>query len=384
MIRRVRLLGTIAFLFVSPPSIPPRGHRLDLGDRRHPRRRSGGGYPRLDPQVRRRVTAGENGAFRFAGLPPGHYDLQAMNPRFGSAVAEVDLADGAAVEITIRLDLGIHSESVVVTASPEAKALAEVAQPVSVLDPRSIQAARRRRSARPSRVAGGCGDLLLAGGAAPSFAASGGPDPGPRERGRIGRRFEHQSDHAVTVDAMMADRIEIVRGPASLLYGNAAVGGVVNVLDGRIPDHRPGAAVTGDVQLRVASAADERATGGRFGGDLGNFAWNVLAVDRRAGDLETPDGLVANSDLDATTLSAGTSWIGDRGFVGVAFTDYTTNYGAAVEDSVRIDLDQSALGRPRRVQRPLRSVPLTRRPARLRRLRASGARGRGARDPVRQ
>jgi iron complex outermembrane receptor protein len=343
MLRRSCLLVTLAFLLATTAFDAPRAATSSISGTVVTR----GGEPaegtRVSiPKVRRRVTTGENGTFRFDGLPPGHYDLEAMNPRFGSAVAEVDLADGAAAEITIRLDLGIHTENVVVTASPEAKALAEVAQPVSVLDARSLQGASQATLGDTLAGEPGVAATSYAPGASrPVIRGFGGDRIRVLENGvGSGDASSISPDHAVTVDAMMAERIEIVRGPASLLYGNAAVGGVVNVLDGRIPDHRAGAAVTGDVQLRVASAAEERATGGRFGGDLGRFAWNVLGLDRRAGDLETPGGPVANSDLDATTLSAGASWIGERGFVGIAFTDYTTNYGAAVEESVRINLDQ--------------------------------------------
>lgn len=294
------------------------------------------------PELRRRVTTDDRGAFRFEGLPAGHYDLEAMNPRFGSSVAEVDLDDGGSVEITIRLDLGIHTESVVVTASPDARAIAEVAQPVTVLDARTIQASSQATLGETLSGEPGVASTYYAPGASrPVIRGFSGDRIRVLENGvGTGDASSISPDHAVAVDAMMADRIEIVRGPASLLYGNAAVGGVVNVLDGRIPDHRMGSAVTGDVQFRVASAAEERAAGARLAGDAGRLAWTVLALDRRAGDLETPEGAVANSDLDATTFSGGASWIGDKGFLGVSYTDFTTNYGAAVEEEVRIDLDQ--------------------------------------------
>jgi iron complex outermembrane receptor protein len=294
------------------------------------------------PELRRRVTADERGAFRFDGLAAGHYDLEAMNPRFGSSVAEVDLADGATVEITIRLDFGIHTESVVVTASPEAKAIAEIAQPVTVLDPRTIQASSQATLGETLSGEPGVASTYYSPGASrPVIRGFSGDRIRILENGvGTGDASSISPDHAVAVDAMMADRIEIVRGPASLLYGNAAVGGVVNVLDGRIPDHRMGSALNGDLHFRVASAAEERATGARVGGDAGSLAWTVLALDRRADDFESPEGTVPNSDLDATTFSGGASWIGEKGFVGLAYTDYTTNYGAAVEEAVRIDLDQ--------------------------------------------
>jgi iron complex outermembrane receptor protein len=328
---------TAAFLFASPHAAAGSISGVVL---------TRGGDPAPDtrvgiPELRRRVLTDEAGAFRFDGLPPGHYDLEAMNPRFGTSVAEVDLDAGVDATLTIRLDLGIHSESVVVTASPEAKSAAEISQPTSVFDGPQLQA----------RVAPSLGETLssVPGIHATSFS------PGssrPVIRGFAGDRIRVlenglgtgdassvSPDHAVSLDPLAADRIEVVRGPASLLYGNAAVGGVVNVLDGRIPDHPAETVFGGVADFRVASAAEERATGVRLHGGTGPFAWQIRGLDRRAGDLETPEGPLANSDLDTSSWSTGGSWVGRRGYLGLSFTDFSTNYGIAAEEDVRIDLD---------------------------------------------
>lgn len=294
------------------------------------------------PQLRVRAVADAEGAFRFAAVPPGHYDLEAMNPRFGTAVYEVDVEEGKTAEIRIRLDLGVHTATVVVTASPEARSAVEIAQPTSVYDGPDLQA----------KIAPSLGETLatIPGISATSYA------PGtsrPIIRGFSGDRIRIlenglgtgdasnvSPDHAVSTDPLAADRIEIVRGPASLLYGNAAVGGVVNVLDSRVPDHRSEQAVSGIADLRLGSAADERAAALRLSGGRGAFAWQAHALDRRAGDLETPSGRLSNSDLDARSVSAGGSYVGSNGFVGLAVSDYSTNYGVAIEEDVRVDLDR--------------------------------------------
>ena len=95
------------------------------------------------------------------------------------------------------------------------------------------------------------------------------------------------SDHAVATEALLAERIEVVRGPAVLRYGNGAIGGVVNVIDNRIPK----AAVndtSGALQLRFNSNNDERVVLGKI--DTGNGAWafHADAVMRESNEISIP------------------------------------------------------------------------------------------------
>ena len=81
-------------------------------------------------------------------------------------------------------------------------------------------------------------------------------------------------DHAVPFDPLVAERIEVVRGPAAVLYGGNAVGGVVNVIDNRIPT-APISGFTGRVEPRLGGADNERSLGGVLEGGNGQF--DVLA-----------------------------------------------------------------------------------------------------------
>src|SRR5690606_18076606 len=137
-------------------------------------------------------------------------------------------------------------------------------------------------------------------------------------------------DHAITSEPMLARRIEVLRGPSTLLYGGGAIGGVVNVLDDKIPVAVPEHGVEGFAELRGATGSGERA--GAFGLTAGqdNFAIHVEGLKRRSKDYQVPgwpDRRLAGSYEESTTGSIGLSWIGSRGYVGVAYTNAESDYG---------------------------------------------------------
>lgn len=137
-------------------------------------------------------------------------------------------------------------------------------------------------------------------------------------------------DHATTVEPLLADRIEVLRGPATLRYGGGAIGGVVNVLDKRVPTEKPEGGLAAEAELRGATGTKERA--GVFGitGGTDDFVVRVEGLKRRSSDYEVPDwpgGKLAGSYSESTQGSIGMSWIGPRGYVGMAFTHIDSKYG---------------------------------------------------------
>jgi iron complex outermembrane receptor protein len=154
-------------------------------------------------------------------------------------------------------------------------------------------------------------------------------------------------DHAVPIDPNAADRIEVVRGPATLRYGSQAIGGVVSASNDRIPEVVP---VHGwKAQSRGGFSTVDRGADGAFKvtAGAGNFAVHADAFKRSAGDYETPAGRQLNSFVDSDGFSVGTSAIGRDGFVGVAFTNFNSVYGIpgaeAAEERTRIDLQQNKM-----------------------------------------
>ena len=155
------------------------------------------------------------------------------------------------------------------------------------------------------------------------------------------------ADHAVTIEPFLADQIEVLKGPATLLYGSGAIGGAVNVVDGRIPEMQPGAPFEGRAELRAGSVNDSRSGMLRLDASAGDVVFHFDGLSRETGDIdipgfaesarllaeegETPDpdeaGVLPNSALRTTSGALGASWIGSRGFLGVGASLFSTTYG---------------------------------------------------------
>ena len=153
-------------------------------------------------------------------------------------------------------------------------------------------------------------------------------------------------DHANGVEAQLAERIEVIRGPATLLYGNGAVGGIVNVIDGRIPtrifDHP-------EIFLQQSHDTnnDENNTLGKLNVSFGDLSFHLDGFSRRSNNTEidgfaaVPDpeeitedidhavrsGVIENSDMQSDGASVGFSWISDRGYIGFSMNQLDNNYG---------------------------------------------------------
>jgi iron complex outermembrane receptor protein len=150
-------------------------------------------------------------------------------------------------------------------------------------------------------------------------------------------------DHAVPVETILADQVEVLRGPATLIYGNNAAGGIVNIVDSRIPKRRADTPVGGIVEVRGDSASGERGWVARVDGGVADFAWHLDAYRRESDDIEIagfatadplerdpdePRGVLRNSAAETDSYSAGASWlIGERGYLGASWNRYENDYG---------------------------------------------------------
>ncbi|HEY5802228.1 MAG TPA: TonB-dependent receptor [Lysobacter sp.] len=156
-------------------------------------------------------------------------------------------------------------------------------------------------------------------------------------------------DHAVSVEPFLADQIEVLKGPATLLYGSGAIGGAVNVVDGRIPEAVTDEPIQGRAELRGNTVNDEKTGMFRLDGTSsgGGFVFHVDGLHRETGDYdipgypesaqrmaeegETPDpsekGTLPNSFVRTDSGALGVTWIGSRGFLGVGASLFNTRYG---------------------------------------------------------
>jgi len=138
-------------------------------------------------------------------------------------------------------------------------------------------------------------------------------------------------DHAVSIDPLMGERIEVLRGPATLLYGGGAIGGVVNVLDNKIPEYLPEGGIEGRLIIRGNTVADENAYGGMVSKQVGsNLVLHAEASQRESDDYRAPtigQTYVNSTFSESTNASVGASWVTDKGFIGLAYSHREDEYG---------------------------------------------------------
>jgi iron complex outermembrane receptor protein len=134
-------------------------------------------------------------------------------------------------------------------------------------------------------------------------------------------------DHAVSAEDAVARQIEIMKGPATLLYGSGAVGGAINIVTRRIPNGVPDRGATANVELRGDTASRQRSIVATT--DLGQdfYALHADGYERRSDDVAIPGGRLVNSDSRGNGGSLGASLIGDAGYVGVSVSHFADNYG---------------------------------------------------------
>lgn len=143
-------------------------------------------------------------------------------------------------------------------------------------------------------------------------------------------------DHAVTVDPALAKQVEVIRGPSTLLFGAGTVGGLVNVIDSKLPTQMPEKGYEGNVGLRYNTGSDEKlATAGVTLGLGDQVALRVEGLKREANDYIAPDYVhegekerrVDNTFAKGQTVNVGLSWIYDRGFTGISYSNRQDQYG---------------------------------------------------------
>ena len=253
-------------------------------------------------------------------------------------------------------------DEIIVTGSPLTRSVDEAITGVSVLSGEELD----------SRLAATIGETLKLepGVSATSFGAGASR---PIIRGQGGDRVRvltngigsidassASPDHAVSVEPAQAERIEVLRGAALLRYGSSGAGGVVNVIDGRIPSEMPDD-ITGALRLGGTSVDDGWDAAGSVDIPIaGQFVLHLDGTKRSSEDYSIPGfaesaalraaealeeeeehdedghehedeeeafGIVENSFVETESYTAGLSYVGDRGFIGFAFHDFSSDYG---------------------------------------------------------
>jgi iron complex outermembrane recepter protein len=184
------------------------------------------------------------------------------------------------------------------------------------------------------------------------------------------------SDHGVSIDPLIIEQIDVIRGPATLLYGGGAVGGVVNAIDHRIPKEKL-QGITGRGEVRYGGANLEQSNAAVVDVGSGNFVMHFDAYNRDSKNIRIPGNAISNR-LESTEVwdpalgdpladpkpggyatyptnhgrkkllnsqsetrggAVGASMIFDRGYAGVSYAKHQTKYGSVKEPGILLDMD---------------------------------------------
>jgi len=255
------------------------------------------------------VTAGADGAF-LVTLAPGRYTLAVRRHGFAPVVREISVGGGQAALEIVLTPSAFRLEPVTVTATRQP--LASVSSPL----PATALAGGELREAQSVSLAHVV-DALPGVRAITTGSQIGKPVirglSGPRvlvlENGSRLEDYSWSDEDGPSVETAFVRRVELIRGPASVLYGSDAVGGVINVIPDELPDAAggPGFMRTG-FTLSSASNNIEVDAGARVEGARGNFGWRINAIGRGSGNLHTPAGELDNTGFGAFNGEGAAGW----------------------------------------------------------------------------
>ncbi len=295
------------------------------------------------------VTHGD-GSFHLTNIASGSYTLRVERLGYRGRTIEVTVGeDGEFVEIGLETS-PIALQGLVVTGTLSERGAAEALRPVSVMAGEELQRRMRGTVAQTLATMPGLAESSMGPATSrPVIRGLSGDRVLMLEDGsRVGDVSSTGPDHATAVDPSSARRIEVVRGPASLLYGSNALGGVINVIRDEIPSavpHHP----TGAASLQAQTV-----TGSVAGGASATFAvtdrvpLRLEVSARTAGDLRTPVGDLANTDGETLNAGAGGSYVADWGHFGGSVRGYRNHYGipggfvGGHTDGVRVEMERAA------------------------------------------
>jgi len=269
------------------------------------------------------TTTDADGNFVIENVPSGSYQLLVEREHLTADRQDVHVADGEPVVLEVTLSLSPIHEQVTVTTSARGESTAlEQFNAITTLDSFDLskdmwgnigealqnEAGVSKRSFGPASsrpiIRGFDGDRVLI----------------MQDGTRTGDLSSQSADHNVTIDPANLERIEVIKGPATLLYGANAVGGIVNTISPQDSFRR-----SRPQGVRGQIVADGGTANGQLGGNAnfrygsGNWmAWGS-GGSRRSGDYDTPEGPVVNSDSELANGSVGAGFYGERVFLSLGY-----------------------------------------------------------------
>lgn len=239
-----------------------------------------------------------SGHYILTNLPTGNHTLVAKGMGYEPASIDFKIEKDQTLEVNIEISYkGIGLEEVILTSSPTRSGFSY--QPNQAFAGEELQ--RRSDVSFGEMLDGEPGIAMRSLGPAPARPVVRGLD-GDRilvlQNGeRMGDIAHTSADHAISMDPLAASRVEVVRGPASMLYGSSALGGVVNIMTTDIPEQWPEGS-TGVLSAQGATVNNMGAGFGRY--TYGQEKWGATGrlAYRKAGDMKTPEGTLQNTSLE--------------------------------------------------------------------------------------
>ena len=275
-------------------------------------------------ELARAATTDSRGGFVFGDVPAGRYTIVARRLGYAATSRVVRVASGERPSVDIRMTrIATDIEPVVVTATRDATDVANSPLPVAQLSGDRLQ---REQSISLS----GAIDRM------PGVhnLTTGQQIGKPVVRGLAGARvlvldnghrledYSWSDEDGPSIDARLSQRVEVIRGPASVLYGSDAIGGVVNAIPNALPDASGGNFVRSTAEL--TGATNNREGGLLLGaeGARSRLGWRATAIARFAEDMNTPDGKLENTKYSAVTGEAAAAFHSSRGTSTLRYARY--------------------------------------------------------------
>lgn len=243
-------------------------------------------------------------------------------------------------------------DAVTVEATPFKRDADQLVQPVDVLQGKELE--RKRKATLGELLEGELGVSTSdfgPGVGRPIIRGQGGPRVLVLDNGLSTMDAASVSnDHAVTLDPQHATQVEIIKGPATLIYGSSASAGVVNVVDERLPERvTPG--LGGSAGFSYGDNADERNVHVDVDYGVGQTQFHADFANRDTGLFETPgnsaldgsgtEGVIPNSAVESTSGDVSVTRVGERGSIGASVSVFETKYGIPAEEEAFIDMEQT-------------------------------------------
>jgi iron complex outermembrane receptor protein len=278
-------------------------------------------------QLQRSAETDENGRYEFTAVPPGRYTVVTHIEGFSDQARTVAVGSDAAVTVDFSLNLASLKEEVTVTASGAEESVFESFQSVE-----AVSSTRLREQASSSigetleREAGISKRSFGPGSSRPSIRGFEGDRVLVLQDGvRNGSLGAQSGDHGEPVDALNLERLEVIKGPATLLFGSNAIGGVVNAVTGDENEAHPG--LRGYFTGLGGTVNRQGGAGGGIEYGFGKFLLNVNGSLMREGDIETPLGRIPNSASRSFGSTSSFGYYGDKYFLAGTFGFDRRRYG---------------------------------------------------------